>query len=277
MPRVHKAEAIDVWRIFRDMLHDDSVCTVVDGAPPQLRGTNALVLYCCTMCNTQCVEFARSSIRTEDVRGCRVLEVGSFDYNGSVRRIAEAFEPQEYLGVDIEPGPGVDEICAVESLVERYGANAFDLVICTEMLEHVADWRSAVWNLKSVVRPGGALILTTRSRGFYFHGYPGDYWRFEIEDMRLIFADMDVELLESDDVTSPGVFIRARRTGTPLSSADLRGIALYSIVRRHRLLRAAPIDEIAAKAMARSKRVAHRVTPTRLKGLVRKAINAVAR
>jgi len=228
------------------------------------------------MCNPQSIEFVRSAIRAEDVRGCRVLEVGSFDYNGSARRIVEGFEPKEYLGVDIEPGPGVDEICGVENLDERYGTNSFDLVICTEMLEHVADWRTAVWNLKSVVRPGGVLILTTRSRGFYFHGYPGDYWRFEIEDMRVIFADMDVEMLESDDPRSPGVFVRARRTGSPLSSADFTGLALYSIIRRHRLLRVQPVDVIAAKAMTRTKRVAHRVTPTRLKLLARKGINAVA-
>jgi len=227
------------------------------------------------MCNPQAFEFIRKAVRPEDVRGCRVLEVGAFDYNGSARRIVEQFEPQEYLGVDIELGPGVDEICAVENLAERYGSNSFDLVICTEMLEHVADWRAAVWNLKSVVRPGGALILTTRSRGFHFHGYPGDYWRFEIEDMRVIFSDMDVEILESDDPTSPGVFVRVRRQGAPLSSADFTGLALYSIIRRRRLLRARPVDLIAAKAMTRGKRVAHLVTPTPLKRLARKAINAV--
>ena len=145
------------------------------------------------------------------------------------------------------------------------------------MLEHVLDWRSAVWNLKSVVKPGGALILTTRSRGFYFHGYPCDYWRFGIEDMRVIVSDMDVELLESDNPTSPGVFIRARRTEAVLSPEDLTGVALYSSIRRRRLLRARPIDEFAARAMASGKVVAHRVTPTRLKRLARKSIKALSR
>ncbi len=36
----------------------------------------------------------------------------------------------------------------------------FDLVICTEVLEHVADWPAAWANLSRLVAPGGVLIVT---------------------------------------------------------------------------------------------------------------------
>ena len=228
------------------------------------------------VCNVQCVEFARSVLQREDVAGSRVLEVGSYDYNGSVRRIAEALEPSTYVGVDIVPGPGVDEIVRIEDLEARFGPDSFDVVICTETLEHVLDWRAAIWNLKAVVRPGGVLIVTTRSRGFYFHGYPGDYWRYELEDMRVIFADMTLERLESDDPNSPGVFLRARRTGDLLTSDDFGGLALYSIIRRRRILRASGADRGAAAAMAKGKNAARRVAPDRIKQLARKAIGTFA-
>ena len=39
----------------------------------------------------------------------------------------------------------------------------FDLVICTEVIEHVRDYERVIENLCKAVRPGGHLILTTQS------------------------------------------------------------------------------------------------------------------
>ena len=229
------------------------------------------------MCNEQVLNFARSVLKPEDIEDRRVLDVGSYDYNGSFRPIAAKLHPREYIGVDLTPGPGVDEVCGADDLVEHFGAESFDCVLCTEMLEHVVDWRSAIWNLKSVLRPGGTLVVTTRSRGFQFHGYPGDYWRYELHDFRLIFADMSIETLRSDSPGSPGVFLRARRTGSPLTTVDLSAVALYSIVRRRRSINATAVDVYAARAMTTGKRAAGSVTPPPIKRAVRSAVNAITR
>jgi SAM-dependent methyltransferase len=132
------------------------------------------------MCHSSCLDFGRQNILYSDVHGKFVLEVGSMDVNGSLRPIVMQLNPAKYVGVDLDLGPGVDEICASENLIERFGRNSVDLLITTEMLEHVRDWRSVVHNLKHVVKPGGVLLVTTRSRGYPLHGYPSDYWRFEI-------------------------------------------------------------------------------------------------
>lgn len=108
------------------------------------------------MCNIAVIEFFIENIRIEEFRGKRVLEVGSKYINGSVRPLIERFaSPKEYIGVDIEPGKYVDIVLPAEKLVECFGEEAFDVVISTELLEHVRDWRLVINNMKRVLRCGG--------------------------------------------------------------------------------------------------------------------------
>ncbi len=184
------------------------------------------------MCNAECLCFVSRVLAPEEIRGRSVLEVGSKIVNGSVKSMVQAHDPRSYLGVDIDHGPGVDEVCHVENLVGRYGAGSFDLVLCTELLEHVRDWRSALSNLKAVLRSGGVLLITTRSKGFPYHGYPADYWRFEPHDLRALFSDFAIERLEVDP-SSPGVFLKAVKPGR-FHARALDDYRLYSIIRRRR-------------------------------------------
>lgn len=157
-----------------------------------------------------------------------MLEVGSLNVNGSARETLRPLSPGSYTGVDIASGPGVDEVCDVAGLRERFGAGSFDIVLSTEMLEHVKDWRSAVSNLKAILKPGGILLLTTRSAGYPYHGYPHDFWRYEKEDMRAIFSDMSILAIASDPLT-PGIFIKAAKPENYREN-NLSTLALYSIV-----------------------------------------------
>jgi SAM-dependent methyltransferase len=165
----------------------------------------------------------------DDVSGKTVLEVGALDVNGSVRTVIEPLGPTSYVGVDIQAGPGVDALCDVAALSARYGENAFDIVVSTELAEHVRDWRSAFVNMKRVLRPGGTILITTRSRGFPIHGYPWDYWRYEREDMEQIFADFEIQAIETDP-EAPGVFVLAKKPLDPVPVAFLDDIELFSVV-----------------------------------------------
>jgi SAM-dependent methyltransferase len=107
------------------------------------------------MCNVAVIEFLIENVEEEEFEGKRVLEVGSKYVNGSVRPLIERFlRPREYVGVDIEPGKFVDVVLPAERLVEHFGPESFDVVIATELLEHVQDWRLVVNNMKAVLRRG---------------------------------------------------------------------------------------------------------------------------
>jgi SAM-dependent methyltransferase len=175
------------------------------------------------------LDFFLRNVDCREFDGKRVLEVGSKFVNGTVRPLIERFcSPKEYIGVDIEPGKYVDVVLPAEKLVNCFGPESFDVVISTELLEHVHDWRIVVNNMKTVLKRGGYIYITTRSRGFPYHAYPYDFWRYEPSDIIKIFRDFEIIKLEPDWET-PGVFLKARKPFN-WKPIDLNDIALYSII-----------------------------------------------
>lgn len=157
------------------------------------------------------LDFVQRTITSDHVQGKRVLEVGSYDVNGSVRPYVESLDPYEYLGVDLQRGPGVDEVADCERLGDFVGDNDWDLVISTEMLEHVRDWRRCMCELVNVVRPGGLLLITTRSPGFPYHPFPEDHWRYTQDQMAQILAVLNTVPIRLERDPEPGVFAFARK------------------------------------------------------------------
>jgi SAM-dependent methyltransferase len=168
-----------------------------------------------------------------------VLELGSKDFNGSVRPLFN--NVKEYIGVDMQDGPGVDLVCDVHSLLnlkemypiqddcqfedlcfdenqgwcDCHDNRQFDLIICLEMLEHdVAFWRT-MNNIGWFLKPRGRLILSARgaTRGrdgkngesMWEHGYPQDYWRFMPQAVAELHKLAGCELLHHiEDSQHPG-------------------------------------------------------------------------
>jgi SAM-dependent methyltransferase len=218
------------------------------------------------MCSTTCLLFCFSNLTPADVAEKRIIEIGACDHlTGTVRAVYETWSPREYVGTDLAPGPGVDEVVDVSALLERFGPESFDVVVTTETFEHIRHWRTAVHNIKGILRPGGILIVTTRSRGFPFHYFPGDYWRYEISDFRQMFADLSIENLLSDP-QEPGVFLRARKPAN-FTERDLSDHRLYNI------LAGIPTREIEARHL-KSPRYAWLVAQLTFKIFVRRFRNA---
>jgi SAM-dependent methyltransferase len=174
--------------------------------------------------------FATRALTAEQVTGKRVVEAGAYNYNGSARDAITVHDPASYLGTDVQPGPGVDVVCPAEKLPDVLGEASTDIVISTEMLEHAEDWQAAMAGIAAILKPGGLLVLTTRSPGFPYHPHPGDFWRFPVDLMEWIADGCGLEVLRCEpdpDGNSPGVFLLARKPddGGPGTDMDvLRGL-----------------------------------------------------
>lgn len=103
-----------------------------------------------------------------DVAGARVLEFGARNVNGSVRALCGACAA--YHGVDIRPGPCVDEV-ADAAMYD--GGGAYDVVLTTEMVEHAPNPAACVRAAWRSLRPGGRLILTAAAPERAPHGCDG--------------------------------------------------------------------------------------------------------
>ncbi|WP_435987275.1 class I SAM-dependent methyltransferase [Terrabacter sp. LjRoot27] len=96
----------------------------------------------------------------------RVLEIGSYDVNGSVRGLFR--NAREYVGVDLVHGPGVDLVGFIHEL--DLGEGSFDIVVSGECFEHDPHWRETFKSMVAHARPGGFVAITCASRGRVEHG-----------------------------------------------------------------------------------------------------------
>lgn len=90
-----------------------------------------------------------------DVSGKRVLDIGSYDVNGSVRPFFAA--SAEYVGIDSRDGPGVD---VVSDARDYTSPKPFDFVVSTEALEHADNPADIPECAARCLAPGGLFILT---------------------------------------------------------------------------------------------------------------------
>ena len=109
--------------------------------------------------------------------GARAVDVGCGRQPFRARLQAAGYT---YTGLDTQPNPDgtTDLICAIDRPLppEARAAGPFDLILCTEVLEHVADWATAFDNLRTLLAPGGHVLITC-PHVYILHEEPYDFWR----------------------------------------------------------------------------------------------------
>jgi len=117
-------------------------------------------------------------------------EMNNFKQYFSNNYFALGYNPQDEPGED-----KCDMNCDILSLPIKN--NSVNAIICLEVIEHVVDPEKAIAEIYRVIKPKGAVILTTpfllpfhgkgkSIKSFSHSSYP-DFWRFTHQGLELLF------------------------------------------------------------------------------------------
>ena len=126
--------------------------------------------------------------------GSRVLTVGAGGgVNERLRNIADqnGFEVFSF-DIDDEKQPDIlGDLCAYDFSDQQY-----DIVVVSEVLEHLHSPHLGVQNLYNALKPGGRLILTTPFI-FPIHDQPYDYFRYTKYGLKHLLSEFEqVNIME---------------------------------------------------------------------------------
>jgi SAM-dependent methyltransferase len=111
------------------------------------------------------------------VAGARVLDIGA---GGCPLREMLVGAGYEYRSLDVGQNAAgiIDFVARIDEPLqgELAGGNRFDLLVLTEVLEHVPGWEQTFRNLGLLLKTGGHCIVTSPFL-YMLHEEPYDFWR----------------------------------------------------------------------------------------------------
>ena len=119
--------------------------------------------------------------------GARALDLGSD--KSPYRELLER-RGYEVRTLDITRDTGADYAGTIEAT--GLPDASFDLVLCTQVIEHCANPWQGVREIRRILRPGGALVASAPHVWFY-HPHPADHWRFTQEGMVHLVREAGLE------------------------------------------------------------------------------------
>ena len=141
--------------------------------------------------------YCTKAIREHKEIAGRVLEVGSYNVNGTIRdQFADKVRFPEYIGVDMRTGPCVDAVMLANKL--EFPDSSFDVVLCCDTIEHDSRFWESARELFRVLKFGGFAIVTAASLTMHPHEYPYDYWRFTTDGIRTLGESAGFNVLNTD-------------------------------------------------------------------------------
>ena len=115
----------------------------------------------------------------------KVLDIGSFDQNGTYRDLFVNNDKIFYTGLDMVPGPNVDIVHKDIYSWSEIEDNSFDLVITGQVFEHIEYPWVTIREIARILRPGGFLFLTAPNAGVE-HKAPTDCYRYFADGLKAL-------------------------------------------------------------------------------------------
>lgn len=141
-----------------------------------------------------------SKINTDKIK---VLDVGSYDVNGSYRDVF-ADKKYEYTGLDMEKGPNVDVVLKSPYDWSNIETDSFDVVISGQTFEHAEFFWLTMAEMARVLKKDGILCVLAPN-GFKEHRFPVDCYRFFSDGMVALARYVSLEPLHAHTNCAPDV------------------------------------------------------------------------
>lgn len=128
-------------------------------------------------------ELLKSLAHEYDKEDIKILDIAPQDYLGA----KEFFNKAKIYTLDIDEKSNADyvaDLCACNK--EIITDQTFDIVICTEVLEHTLNPFNAVNEIYRILKLDGKAAITT-PYNFRIHGPLPDCWRFTEHGLRELF------------------------------------------------------------------------------------------
>jgi SAM-dependent methyltransferase len=122
------------------------------------------------------------------------------DYGADLAPYRALFPNSEYRCADLAARPGVDYVVRQDGTL-GVPSEAFDLVLSTQVVEHVARPPTYFGECFRLLKPGGMAFVSTHG-SFEDHGFPEDYQRWTASGLRRDLLAVGFEEVEILKVTS---------------------------------------------------------------------------
>jgi len=142
-------------------------------------------------------DFLRRSAEVYDKKGTRILDIAPQIHEGA----GHYFKKAVVETLDIDPKSGATHIADITMTNNSLTDGMFDVIVCTEVLEHTLDPFSAADEIFRLLKPGGILLLTVPFN-FRIHGPLPDCWRFTEHGIRELLKKFKIRSLEAKE--TPG-------------------------------------------------------------------------
>ena len=117
--------------------------------------------------------FLEDSAKKYDNEKVFMLDIAPQEHEGA----KAYFKKAKVETLDIDNNSGATYIADITKYNEFLRDEMFDIIVCTEVLEHTLDPFSAVEEIYRLLKSGGILLLTVPFN-FRIHGPLPDCWRF---------------------------------------------------------------------------------------------------
>lgn len=138
---------------------------------------------------------ATSESLAEHAQDMRVLDAGAgrLAYKNLIKKYAKSYVSSDFSKTHKD----LDVVCDIEEMSFKDGE--FDVVFCSQVLEHVPHPTQAFAEINRVLKKNGIAIITVPLLG-YIHNAPHDYFRYTKYGLETIAKENNFSLIQLEEI-----------------------------------------------------------------------------